>query len=110
MQPNSDFTMDDLVRHTRTMQDELVKAQTGLADAEVVGTAGGGLVRVTMTAAGEVRAFRIDPTVVDPGDVHRLETLIMEALRDATISIRALAEDVLASIQRNFAYLERSQG
>ena len=56
----------------------------------MTGQAGNGLVQVTMTAAGEVRAVRIDPQVVDPEDVDTLQDLVVGALQDAARAAQEL--------------------
>jgi hypothetical protein len=74
---------------------QLADAQSALAEAEVTGTAGGGLVTVTMTASGELRSVTIDPTVVDPNDVETLEDLVLAAVTNATEAARAMTEQTL---------------
>ncbi|WP_250557918.1 YbaB/EbfC family nucleoid-associated protein [Pseudonocardia lacus] len=81
--------MQMILQQAQKMQEQLMAAQAELASAEVVGQAGNGLVQVTMTAAQEVRAVRIDPKVVDPDDVETLQDLLVGALQDAS---RAAAE------------------
>jgi hypothetical protein len=81
--------MQMILQQAQKMQEQLMAAQAELASAEVVGQAGNGLVQVTMTAAQEVRAVRIDPKVVDPDDVETLQDLVVGALQDAS---RAAAE------------------
>jgi nucleoid-associated protein EbfC len=81
--------MQMILQQAQKMQEQLMAAQAELASAEVVGQAGNGLVQVTMTAAQEVRAVRIDPQVVDPDDVETLQDLLVGALQDAS---RAAAE------------------
>jgi nucleoid-associated protein EbfC len=81
--------MQMILQQAQKMQEQLMAAQAELATAEVVGQAGNGLVQVTMTAAQEVRAVRIDPKVVDPDDVETLQDLLVGALQDAA---RAAAE------------------
>lgn len=78
------FDMDALLQQAQRMQQQLMDAQAELAEAEVTGQAGNGLVKVTMTAAGEVRAVRIDPKIVDPEDVDTLQDLVVGALNDAS--------------------------
>ena len=81
MQPGQpDLQM--IMQLAQKMQEQLIAAQAELASAEVTGQAGNGLVKVTMTAAGEVRAVRIDPQVVDPDDVDTLQDLVVGALQD----------------------------
>lgn len=84
MQPGPGFDMNQLLQQAQKMQRQLQDAQAALAETEVVGQAGNGLVQVTMTAVGEVRAVRIDPKVVDPEDVETLQDLIVGAFQDAT--------------------------
>jgi nucleoid-associated protein EbfC len=76
--------MQMILQQAQKMQQQLMEAQAELASAEVTGQAGNGLVQVTMTAAQEVRAVRIDPKVVDPEDVETLQDLIVGALQDAS--------------------------
>jgi DNA-binding YbaB/EbfC family protein len=78
-QPN----MQELMKQAQQMQQQLMAAQAELADVEVEGTAGGGLVRATMTGSGELRALTIDPSAVDPSDLETLQDLVVAAVRDA---------------------------
>jgi DNA-binding YbaB/EbfC family protein len=75
--------MQMILQQAQKMQEQLMAAQAELAEAEVIGQAGNGLVQVITTAAGEVRAVRIDPKVVDPDDVETLQDLLVGALHDA---------------------------
>jgi hypothetical protein len=76
--------MELILQQAQQMQQQLMDAQAALAEAEVTGQAGNGLVTVTMTAAGDVRAVRIDPKVVDPEDVETLQDLLVAAMQDAS--------------------------
>jgi hypothetical protein len=76
--------MQQLLKQAQKMQRDLAAAQDELAAAEVEGSAAGGLVRATVTGAGEVLSVRIDQTVVDPDDVETLEDLVVAAINDAT--------------------------
>ena len=73
--------MSALLAQAQQMQQQLMEAQEKLANAEVHGQAGGGLVQVTMKGSGEVVAVPIDPKVVDPDDVETLQDLIVGAHR-----------------------------
>lgn len=75
--------MSAILQQAQAMQEQLMSAQAELAETEVTGQAGNGLVTVTQTAAGEIRAVTIDPKVVDPSDVETLQDLIVGALTDA---------------------------
>jgi nucleoid-associated protein EbfC len=71
---------------------QLEAAQAELAAAEVTGTAGGGLVTVTVSGTGEFRSVKIDPKAVDPDDVETLEDLVLAAIHNASSAAGALAE------------------
>jgi nucleoid-associated protein EbfC len=85
-----------LLDQAQAMQQQLLAAQEEQANRVVTGAAAGGKVTVDMTGAGEFRAVRIDPGLVDPDDVELLEDLVLAALRDAT----AKAADVQAEAMR----------
>lgn len=59
-----------------------MSASQAAASQEVEGSAGGGVVRIRATGAGEVRSVQIDSAAVDPDDVEGLEDLVLAALRD----------------------------
>ncbi|MCC7363631.1 MAG: YbaB/EbfC family nucleoid-associated protein [Dehalococcoidia bacterium] len=65
-------------------QEMLAKAQEELRQATVEGSAGGGVVKVTMSGEQKITGITIQPDVVDPDDVEMLQELIMAAIADAT--------------------------
>jgi nucleoid-associated protein EbfC len=93
-QPN----LQQIMQQAQMMQQKLVEAQAALAEAEVTGTSGGGLVTVTMTGAGEVRAVKIDPKAVDPDDVETLEDLVVAALNNAADNLKRLTEEKMGPL------------
>ena len=90
--------MSALLAQAQQMQQKLMEAQQQLANAEIHGQAGGGLVNVTVKGSGEVVAVRIDPQVVDPADVETLQDLIVGALADASAKATALAQARLSPL------------
>ncbi|WP_129666884.1 YbaB/EbfC family nucleoid-associated protein [Phytoactinopolyspora endophytica] len=90
--------MGQLLQQAQRMQAELMSAQQDLADSEVTGSAGGGLVRATMTGGGELTGLQIDPSVVDPDDTETLSDLVVAAVRDAHAEIQRMATEQLGSI------------
>ena len=97
MQPGQpDMAM--IMQQAQRMQEQLIAAQAELAAAEVTGQAGNGLVQVTMTAAGDVRAVRIDPKVVDPDDVDTLQDLVVGALHDASRAAQQLQAEKMGPL------------
>ncbi len=96
MQPGGD--MSALLAQAQQMQQKLLQAQQQLANAEVHGEAGGGLVKVVVKGSGEVIAVEIDPKVVDPGDIETLQDLIVGAMSDASRQVTAMAQERLGSL------------
>ncbi|WP_188490435.1 YbaB/EbfC family nucleoid-associated protein [Williamsia phyllosphaerae] len=74
--------MAGLLAQAQKMQEQLLSAQNTIAATELTGTAGGGLVTVTGSGAGEITAVTIDPKVVDTDDIETLQDLIVGALAD----------------------------
>ena len=75
------------------MQQALAAAQDQLAEEEVTGSAGGGLVTATMSGDGELRSVTIAPSAVDPDDVETLQDLVVAAVRDARRAADELAAE-----------------
>jgi DNA-binding YbaB/EbfC family protein len=98
MQPEGQPDMSALLAQAQQVQQKLMEAQEQLANAEVHGQAGGGLVQVTMKGSGEVVGVSIDPKVVDPDDVETLQDLIVGALTDAARQVTMLAQDRLGPL------------
>ena len=81
--------LSSLMAQAQQMQAQLMQAQEELANTQVTGSAGGGLVRATVTGSGEVVGLDIDPSAIDPSDAEGLADLVLAAIRDAN---RAAAE------------------
>ena len=96
MQPGGD--MSALLAQAQQMQQKLLEAQRQLANAEVHGEAGGGLVEVVVKGSGEVVAVKIDPTVVNPEDIETLQDLIVGAMADASKQVTRMAQEQLGSL------------
>ncbi|WP_433533683.1 YbaB/EbfC family nucleoid-associated protein [Micromonospora sp. CA-263727] len=90
--------MQQMLKQAQKMQQQIAKAQAELAEAEVTGTAGGGLVTATVSGAGEVKSVKIDPKVVDPDDVETLEDLVVAALHNATQAAQELTEQKMGPV------------
>jgi hypothetical protein len=90
--------MSALLAQAQQMQQKLLEAQQQLANSEVRGQAGGGLVEVVVKGSGEVVAVKIDPKVVDPGDIETLQDLIVGAMADASKQVTRMAQEQLGSL------------
>ncbi len=76
-----------LMQQAQKMQENLQRAQEELARLEVTGSAGGGMVSVTLTGAKECRKVRIDPSVL--ADPEMAEDLVAAAFNDAVNKVDA---------------------
>jgi len=90
--------LTQIVLKAQQMQAEMERAQASLAEAEVTGTAGSGLVSAVVNGGGDLLRIRIDPTVVDPTDVETLEDLVVAAVHDARRAAADLASDAMGSV------------
>ena len=87
------FDINQIFQQAQQIQEQLRKAQESLAQKQVVGDAGGGMVTVTATGRGEVLRVHIDPRVVDKADVPMLEDLVLAAVNAALANARTLAQE-----------------
>ncbi|GAA1933158.1 YbaB/EbfC family nucleoid-associated protein [Streptomyces sodiiphilus] len=98
MFPGGGADMQQLLQQAQKMQQDLAAAQEELARTPVEGSAGGGLVKATVTGAGELTGLEIDPEAVDPEDTETLADLVVAAVRDANNAARELQESKLGPL------------
>lgn len=84
--------MGNLMRQAQKMQEEMQKAQQELAEAEVTGQAGGGMVSVVMSGRHEVRRVQIDPEVLSD-DAEMVEDLLAAAFNDAVNKVSEMMQE-----------------
>jgi nucleoid-associated protein EbfC len=98
--PQGQLNMQQLLQAAAAMQSQLMSAQQELADAEVQGTAGGGLVTVTVNGQGELVDLTIAPAAIDAGDpedtAQTLADLVLAAYRDACSEVDDLQQETMA--------------
>ena len=99
-----------LMAQAQQMQQQLIEAQDELANAEVTGTAGGGLVTATVTGAGEVVGLVIDPSAIDPTDAEGLADLVLAAIRDATRAATDLQAQAMGPLAQGLGGLGGGSG
>lgn len=75
--------LQKLMQLSQQMQTRMAEIQEDLEQKTVTAQAGGGIVEVTTNGKGQVQSVKIDPSVVDPGDVEMLEDLIAAAASEA---------------------------
>jgi len=96
-QPND---MNDLIAQAAQVQAELQKAQEEILATNVEGSAGNGLVKVTMTGGAELVDLQIDKSVVDPEDIDTLQDLVMGAFKDAHAAAGKLAQEKIGPLSQ----------
>ncbi|WP_163645921.1 YbaB/EbfC family nucleoid-associated protein [Mycobacterium conspicuum] len=96
MQPGGD--MSALLAQAQQMQQKLLETQQQLANAEIHGEAGGGLVKVVVKGSGEVIGVTIDPKVANPDDVETLQDLIVGAMAHASQQVTKMAQERLGAL------------
>lgn len=74
--------MNAMIRQAQKMQDEMKVKQDELSEREFKGSAGGGMVEVTMTGDKVITQLTIKPDVVDPEDIEMLQDLVMAAVNE----------------------------
>lgn len=104
MRPGGQPNLQKLMKQAQQMQKQLEAAQAALAETEVTGTSGGGLVTVVVTGAGEFRSVSIDPKAVDPQDVETLEDLVLAAITNATDEVRKITEKKMGPLQAGLPF------
>lgn len=86
------MNIQQMMQQAKVMQDKMQEMQEKLGDVEVTGTAGGGVVTITITCKGEARGVTIDDSMMDLNEKDVLEDLIKAAINDA----KAKADQKLA--------------
>ena len=81
------MNMQNMIKQAQKMQAEMERKNQELAETELVGASGGGMVEVVITGKNQIRAVRIKKEAVDPDDVEMLEDLVMAAIKDAILII-----------------------
>jgi DNA-binding YbaB/EbfC family protein len=90
--------MGNLQRMAMQMQQDMARVQAELETLTVEGSAGGGVVRATVTGKQELVSLVIDPSAVDPEDVEMLQDLVMTAVREAMKASQDLAAEKMGAV------------
>lgn len=90
--------MRQLMKQAQKMQEQLAAAQADLAEKKFEGSAGGGVVKATVTGSQELVEVKISPEVVDPEDVEMLEDLVVAAVRQAFEASAGAANEQLGGL------------
>ena len=87
--------MQQLMKQAQKMQEDMARAKEDLAETEVTGTSGGGMVEIAMTCDKKVISCKIKPEACDPDDIEMLEDLIVAAFNEASDAADSESEKVM---------------
>jgi nucleoid-associated protein EbfC len=87
--------MNKMLQQVQQMQEEMARAQEELAKEIVEASAGGGMVVVKATGAGEIVEIKISPEVIDPDDPEGLADLVLAGVNEALRNAQELMQSKL---------------
>ena len=91
--------LGNLMKQAQAMQENMQKAQAELANIEVSGESGGGMVKLVMTCRHDVKSVSIDPELLgDVDDKEILEDLIAAAVNDAVRKVEKTSEEKMKGL------------
>ncbi len=90
--------LGNLMTQAQEMQAKMQEMQDRLAEMEVTGAAGAGMVNVTLTGKGDVRKVKIDPSLFNSEDAEVVEDLIVAAFNDARAKAEAHMQEEMAKV------------
>ncbi|MCG8559011.1 MAG: YbaB/EbfC family nucleoid-associated protein [Hyphomicrobiales bacterium] len=91
-----DFT--NMMKQAQQLQSRMAEMQAELEQMELHGTAGAGLVTVTLNGKGEMKALKLDESLVKPDETEILEDLIVAAHNDAKSKIEGAMQDKMKAL------------
>src|SRR5215470_12484263 len=100
--PEGGMDLQQLLAAAQQMQDHLMSAQQELADAEVEGTSGGGLVKARVNGQGELVDLTISPAAIDPADpaetAQTVADLVLAAVNNAYRAVGELQQEKMGPL------------
>jgi DNA-binding YbaB/EbfC family protein len=94
--------MGNLLKQAQDMQGRLTKIQEELAQKTVEGSAGGGMVQVTVNGAFNLVSVKIERAVINPEDPEMLQDLVMAAVNDGMRKAREMVSTEMSKITGGF--------
>jgi hypothetical protein len=90
--------LGNMLKEAQKLQSKMAEMQAKLAETEISGAAGAGMVIVTLNGKGEMRAIKIDPSLAEPGEIEVLEDLIVAAFNDAKSRLEAQLQEEMGKL------------
>ena len=94
--------MGDLLKQAQEMQSRMAKIQEELAGKTVQGSAGGGMVQVTINGQFHLTSVQIEPSVINAAEKEMLEDLVLAAVNDGIRKARDLASSEMSKLTGGF--------
>ena len=92
------MNFNKMMQQAAEMQKKLKEAQENLANIEVEGTSGGGLVKVTINGKNEIKKVDIDQSLIKPEDKEILEDLIVAAINEGRKKVEETAAEQMKNV------------
>jgi DNA-binding YbaB/EbfC family protein len=89
-----------LMKQAQGLQQKMQDVQAELDTVEVEGAAGGGMVKLTMTAKGQLKLVSIDASLLTPDDKEIVEDLIVAAANDARVKAERVMQERMAEVTK----------
>lgn len=87
-----------MMKQAQELQQKMQDAQAEIGELQIEGTSGAGLVKVTLSGKGDIKAISIDPSLIDPAEPEMLEDLVMAAHNDAKSKSEAVIAEKMQSV------------
>lgn len=87
-----------MMKQVKDMQERMQQLQEELGSMEVTGTAGGGLVSVTLNGKGDFQRVKIDPSLMKPEEAEIVEDLVIAAAADAKAKVEATVQEKMSEM------------
>ncbi len=92
------MNINKIMKQAQAMQQQMEDVQGKMAEMEVEGSAGGGMIKLVMNGQGEARKLSIDPKIIDPDDPEMLEDLIVAAINDTKAKVESTMSEEMAKV------------
>lgn len=90
--------LSNIMQQAKAMQEKMAKVQEDLAKKSITGSAGGGMVQVTVNGQGDVLSVAIEKAVIDPEEVKMLQDLVVAATNDAIRKAKELSKQEMGQL------------
>jgi len=90
--------LGNIMKQVQDMQSRMSEMQEKLADLEITGASGAGMVQATLNGRSELKRIKIDPALLKPEDAEVLEDLVVAAVNDARGKVERHTQDEMSKL------------